>query len=206
VRKAVLAATSLLFVCGTIGSNIGPALVDEHPLFVLTLSSRNRNLFGSVPFTSPAPYFVIGFLRILAAGVALYFVGRWYGDRTVRWVEDNVGELPALYRWTERAVERAGWLAVALMPGSNVVCVLVGHRRMRFSTFLSCITGGIVLKLVVLRIGGDIFEDQVRSFLKAIERYQWWVVIALFAVSLLQTRKRRPLEPPVNDEAKNGNE
>ena len=200
MRKAVLAATSLLFVCGTIGSNIGPALVDEHPLVVLTLSSRNRNLFGSVPFTSPVPYFVIGFLRILAAGVALYFVGRWYGDRTVRWVEDNVGELPALYRWTERAVARAGWLAVVLMPGSNVVCVLVGHRRMKFSAFLSCIGLGIVGKLIVLRIGGDIFEDQVRSFLKAIERYQWWVVIALFAVSFLQTRKRRPLGPPVNDE------
>lgn len=200
MRKAVLAATSLLFVCGTIGSNIGPALVDEHPLFVLTLSSRNRNLFGSVPFTSPAPYFVIGFLRILAAGIALYFVGRWYGDRTVRWVEDNVGELPALYRWTERAVARAGWLAVFLMPGSNVVCVLVGHRRMRFTKFVTCICLGIVAKLVVLRIGGDIFDDQVRSFLKAIERYQWWVVAALFGVSLLQTRRRRPLDPPTNDE------
>jgi len=190
VRKAVLAATSLLFVCGTIGSNIGPALVDEHPLLVLTLSSRNRNLFGSVPFTSPVPYFVIGFLRILAAGIALYFVG----------------ELPALYRWTERAVARAGWLAVALMPGSNVVCVLVGHRRMKFSAFLSCITLGIVGKLIVLRIGGDIFEDQVRSFLKTIERYQWWVVVALFAVSFLQTRKRRPLEPPVNDEVADNND
>ena len=206
MRKAVLAATSVLFVCGTIGSNIGPALVDEHPLLVMTLSSRNRNLFGSVPFTSPVPYFVIGFLRILAAGIALYFVGRWYGDRTVRWVEANVGELPALYRWTERAVARAGWLAVALMPGSNIVCVLVGHRRMKFSAFLSCITLGIVGKLIVLRIGGDIFEDQVRSFLKTIERYQWWVVVALFAVSFLQTRKRRPLEPPVNDEVADNND
>lgn len=200
MRKAVLAATSLLFICGTVGSNIGPALVDEHPLLVLTLSSRNRNLFGSVPFTSPAAYFIIGFLRILAAAVALYFVGRWYGDRTVRWVEDNVGELPAVYRWTERAVARAGWLAVLLMPGSNVVCVLVGHRRMRFSAFFSYVSIGIVTKLIVLRIGGDIFEDQVRSFLKAIERYQWWLVVALFAVSVLQTRKRRPLDPPPNDE------
>jgi hypothetical protein len=50
MRKAVLTLTTLLFVIGTIGSNIGPALVDERPRFVLMLSSRNRNLFGSVPY------------------------------------------------------------------------------------------------------------------------------------------------------------
>lgn len=200
MRKAVLAITSLLFVAGTIGSNIGPALVDERPLFVLTLSSRNRNLFGSVPFTSPLPYFLIGFVRILAAALALYFVGRWYGDRTVRWVENNVGEMPAIYKWIERAVGRAGWLAAILMPGSNVVCVLLGHRRMPFRQFVGLISIGIVFKLVVLRIAGNIFEDQVRWLLQSIEDYQWWVVIALFGLSAMQMRKRRPLDPPEHDE------
>ncbi len=199
VRKTVLAITSLLFICGTIGTNIGPALVDEHPLLVLTLSSRNRNLFGSVPFTSPVPYFIIGFLRLLAAAVALYFVGRWYGDRTVRWVEDNVGEMPALYRWTEKAVNKAGWLMLFLMPGSNVVCVLVGHRQMRIRQFFAVVLPAIGFRLIVMRIGGDAFETQVRWFLKSIERYQWFIVFGLFALSALQMRKRRPLAPPDHD-------
>ena len=216
MRKAVLGMTSLLFIAGTLGSNIGPALVDEHPIPVLLMSSRNRNLFGSVPFTSPVPWFIIGFFRILAAGIALFFVGRWYGDRTVRWVEETVGETPAIYRWIERAVDKAGgfggtwyWnrypgFAVGLMPGSNVVCVLLGHRKMTFAKYLPCLVVGIIIKLILLRIGGDIFEDQVRWFLKAIERYQWWVVIALFGVSAMQARKRRPLDPPTNDEAAEG--
>jgi len=199
VRKTVLAITSLLFICGTIGTNIGPALVDEHPLLVLTLSSRNRNLFGSVPFTSPVPYFIIGFLRLLAAAVALYFVGRWYGDRTVRWVEDNVGEMPALYRWTEKAVNKAGWLMLFLMPGSNVVCVLVGHRQMRTRQFFAVVLPAIGFRLIVMRIGGDAFETQVRWFLKSIERYQWFIVFGLFALSAVQMRKRRPLAPPDHD-------
>ncbi|MEI8322210.1 MAG: hypothetical protein WCG49_03745 [Actinomycetes bacterium] len=199
VRKTVLAITSLLFICGTIGTNIGPALVDEHPLLVLTLSSRNRNLFGSVPFTSPVPYFIIGFLRLLAAAVALYFVGRWYGDRTVRWVEDNVGEMPALYRWTEKAVNKAGWLMLFLMPGSNVVCVLVGHRQMRIRQFFAVVLPAIGFRLIVMRIGGDAFETQVRWFLKSIERYQWFIVVGLFALSAVQMRKRRPLAPPDHD-------
>ena len=204
MRKIVLALTSLLFICGTIGTNIGPALVDERPLLVLTMSSRNRNLFGAVPFTSPLPYFIIGFLRILAAATALYFVGRWYGDRTVRWVEDNVGEMPALYRWIEKAVNKAGWLMLFFMPGSNVVCVLVGHRQMRIRHFFAVIIPAICFRLIVMRIGGDIFEDQVRWFLKSIERYQWFIVLGLFAISAFQMNKRRPLAPPNRDGSNEG--
>lgn len=204
MRKTVLAFTSLLFIFGTIGTNIGPALVDERPLLVLAMSSRNRNLFGSVPFTSPVPYFIIGFLRILAAAVALYFVGRWYGDRTVRWVEDNVGEMPALYRWIEKAVNKAGWLMLFFMPGSNVVCVLVGHRQMRIRQFFAVIIPAICFRLIVMRIGGDIFEDQVRWFLKSIESYQWYIVLGLFAISAFQMNKRRSLAPPDHDGSNEG--
>ena len=190
MRKFVLGFTTMLFVIGTIGSNIGPALVDENPTLVISLSSRNRNLFGSVPYIDPLAYSVIGFVRILMAGVALYLVGRWYGGRALSWVEGNMGELPAIYRWTERAVDRFGWLALVAMPGSNIVCLLVGHRRMRPTPFFILISIGIVIKLVTLWVGGKIFEDQIRSFLGAIERYQWWVVIALFGISFLQSARR----------------
>ncbi len=190
MRKFVLGFTTLLFVVGTIGSNIGPALVDENPMLVISLSSRNRNLFGSVPYIDPLAYSLIGFSRVLIAGVALYLVGRWYGGRALSWVEGNVGELPAIYKWTERAVDRYGWLALVAMPGSNIVCLLVGHRRMRPTPFLLLISLGIVIKLITLWVGGRIFEDQIRSFLGAIERYQWWIVIALFGISFLQSARR----------------
>jgi len=83
----VLVVSGFLFVIGTIGSNIGPAWVDERPAVVLALSARNRNLFGSVPIIDPLPYAVIGFLRVLAAAIALFFLGRWYGERAIRWTE-----------------------------------------------------------------------------------------------------------------------
>jgi membrane protein DedA with SNARE-associated domain len=190
MRRTVLSLTTVLFVIGTIGSNIGPALVDENPMLVLALSSRNRNLFGSVPYIDPLAYWIIGFIRVLLAAVALYFVGRWYGNRALTWVEGNMGELPLIYRWMERAVDRFGWLALVAMPGSNVVCLLLGHRRMPPMRFAVIASIGIVIKLAVLWAGGKIFEAQIRQFLDWIERYQWWVVIALFALSFLQSARR----------------
>jgi membrane protein DedA with SNARE-associated domain len=193
MRKAVLTLTTMLFVIGTVGSNIGPALVDEKPRLILMLSSRNRNLFGSVPYIDLASYLTIGFVRILIAGVALYLVGRWYGTKALGWVEGNMGELPAIYKWTERAVDRAGPAILVLMPGSNIVCLLLGHRRMPPKKFVPLLMIGIAFKLAILWQGGRIFEEQIKSFLEWIEKYQWYVVVGLFAISFLQSaRKGRP--------------
>ena len=193
MRKAVLTLTTLLFVIGTIGSNIGPALVDERPRLVLMLSSRNRNLFGSVPYIDLFSYSVIGFTRVLIAGVALFLVGRWYGTKALGWVEGNMGELPAIYKWTERLVDKAGPTILVLMPGSNIVCLLLGHRHMAPKKFVPLLMLGIAIKLAVLWRGGKLFEEQIRDFLGYIERYQWWVVGGLFVASTLQSvRKGRP--------------
>ena len=190
-RRSVLAITSGLFVLGTIGSNIGPALVDERPELVLLLSSRNRNLFGSVPYIDLLPYVLIGFFRVLAAAVALYFCGRFFGEKAVRWLEGQAGEPPRIYVWLERAVDKMGVWAVIIFPGSNVVCLLVGHRGMKPRTFLISVSIGIAIKLWVLRVLGRIFESEIRSFLDFIDEYQWWLVIGLFALSLLQGQFRR---------------
>jgi membrane protein DedA with SNARE-associated domain len=187
----VLAVTSGLFVLGTIGSNIGPALVDERPELVLLLSSRNRNLFGSVPYIELLPYVLIGFFRVLAAAVALYFCGKFFGERAVRWLEGQAGEPPRIYVWLERAVDKMGVWSVLIFPGSNVVCLLVGHRGMKSRTFFIFVSIGIGIKLWVLRVFGRVFEDQIRSFLDFIDQYQWWLVIGLFALSLAQGQFRR---------------
>jgi len=158
---------------------------------VLLLSSRNRNLFGSVPYIELLPYVVIGFFRVLAAAVALYFCGKFFGERAVRWLEGQAGEPPRIYVWLERAVDKMGVWSVLIFPGSNVVCLLVGHRGMKSRTFFIFVSIGIGIKLWVLRVFGRVFEDQIRSFLDFIDQYQWWLVIGLFALSLAQGQFRR---------------
>ena len=186
----MLCAGLLLYVAGTIGSIIGLTTASEHPVGVLALSSRNRNLFAAVPFIDPLPYAVVGFLRILAAAVVLYLIGRWYGAKGIGWVEGQVGELPATIRWIQRGIDRGGVPLLVLMPGSNIVCLMVGHRRMAPRVFLPLVTVGIVLKLTVLWAGGKLFEDQITTFLDFIERYQWWVMIGLFALTFFQSAGR----------------
>ena len=196
VRRATVVLTTFLFVVGTIGTNIGPALVDEHPLLVLALSSRNRNLFGSIPYVDAPTFFIVGFVRLLVAACALFLVGRWYGHRALDWTESQLGEMPAVYRWTERFASRFGWLAVFLMPGSNVVCLLVGHLSMAPRRFVTVVAAGIAARLTVLWFGGKQVEDQIQGAVGWINRYQWWVVGGLFAVTFFQSARRRsPIAP-----------
>jgi membrane protein DedA with SNARE-associated domain len=170
--------------------------VDEHPLLVLMLSSRNRNLFGSIPYVDAPTFFVVGFLRLLLAAGALFLVGRWYGHRALDWTESQLGEMPTIYRWTERFASRFGWLAVFLMPGSNVVCLLVGHLSMAPRRFLAVVTAGIATRLTVLWFGGKQVEDQIQGAVGWINRYQWWIVGGLFAVTFFQSARRRsPIAP-----------
>jgi membrane protein DedA with SNARE-associated domain len=191
MRRGVLVLTAMLFVLGTTGTNLGPALVDERPRLVLLLSSRNRNLLGAAPYLDAGSFFAIGFVRILLAAVALYLVGRWYGDATVRWVERRAGGLPAEVRWIERLVARSQTVAVLVFPGSNVVNVLVGHAKMPPRRFVPLVCAGIAGKLAFYWWLGDLFADEIRAVIGWIDRWQWWLVAALFALSLLRSIRRR---------------
>lgn len=195
-RRLVLIASGLLFTLGTIGSNLGPAWVDEHPAAVLALSSRNRNLFGSVPYIDIVPYALIGFTRVFVAGMALFFLGRWYGERAIAWTEKQAGELPALYHWFARAMDRAGWLVVIVFCASNLVWMMAGHRRMVPVRFAALLAVGIVIRLSILWAGGQAFEEQIRSFLSWIEDYQWYVVGGLFAISIVQSARKAKRDIP----------
>jgi len=191
MRKLLVVFTSFLFAIGTIGTNIGPALVDDRPALVLALSSRNRNLFGSVPYIDALPFFLIGFCRLLIAAAALFYVGRLFGERALRWTESQVGEMPRIYRWTEAVAIRAGWVAVFFMPASNIVCLLVGHLKMAPKKFFAAVISGIIFRLIVMWYGGKAFEDQIRAAIDWIDQYQWWIVGLLFAITFFQTSRRR---------------
>jgi membrane protein DedA with SNARE-associated domain len=189
-RRGVLAAAAVLYATGTFGSNIAPAWIEERPEVVLALSSRNRNLLFAVPNVEPIAYALIGFTRLFVVAMVLYYVGAWFGSRALAWTERQVGELPAIYRWFQTGIDRAGWAFVVLMPGSNLVCMMAGHRRMPIGRFVPLLATGVALKLTALWAGGKLLEDELESILDFIGKYQWWLVGGLFALSFMQSGRR----------------
>lgn len=186
----MLVAAGVLYATGTFGSSIAPAWIEERPEVVLALSSRNRNLLFAVPNINPALYSVIGFARLFLVGIVLYCVGAWFGARFLAWTERQVGELPAVYRWFQAGIDKAGWAFVVVAPGSNLVCMMAGHRRMSVVRFVPLLALGIVLKLIVIWICAKQVEDELESILDFVGKYQWWLVGALFALSFIQSGRK----------------
>jgi hypothetical protein len=88
------------------------------------------------------------------------------------------------------AADRAGGALVVLMPGSNIVCALVGLRGMRRGAFGAYLSLGIALRLAWVWIAARQFESQLKSALDWIEQYQWWLVGGFLLLTFLQSWRR----------------
>jgi len=79
---------------------------------------------------------------------------------------------------------------VLLMPGSNIVCALVGHRQMRPKLFFPLVVIGTVARLWWVWIAADHFDSQLKDALRFISRYQWWLGGGFLALALCQSWRR----------------
>lgn len=192
-RLRLLVATYVsLYAAANVGSVMAPRIVENNPELLLALSSRIRHLLFSVPAgISPGLYGLIGFLRIFLAGAVCFLLGRWYGTRGFAWLDRQLGDQrPAALRWLETATDKVGPLFVVLMPGSNIVCALVGHRRMAPKLFFSLMVVGTAVRLWWVWLAADHFESELKDALGWISRYQWWLVGGFLALTMLQGWRR----------------
>lgn len=191
VRVLTIAFT-VLVVCTNIGSITAPSLVKRSPELLLALSSRIRHLLFSVPADiNPVAYAAIGYGRLMLAGLICYELGRVAGERLFTWFDAQLaGERPATLRWIERAVERADWLLVAIFPGSNVVCFLVGKRQMHRRRFAAMLSLGIAVRLTWVWLAAKQFESELKTALDFIDRYQRWFVIGFLVLTIVPSVRR----------------
>lgn len=196
----LLGAYVALVIASNVGSILAPSMVNDQPTLLLALSARNRHLLLTVAADINAvAYWLVGGARLAVAGAVCFLLGRHFGERGLAWIERQTnGELPATFVWLERAVDKAGAALVVLMPASNVVAALVGVRGMTPRKFCALLAVGIAIRLATFWFLGVTFEEPLDRVLDWIDRYQWWLVGAFFALSVLssfQRANRRPRQP-----------
>ena len=176
---AVLVALIVVFWAVGIASTAATSwLLAEHPLALVALEPRNRNLLLAAPLVDDAvPFVVLATFRRVASDPVYFALGHLYGDRAITWVERRARGV----RLLERAFRRASWPLVFAFPGL-LVCVLAGATGMRTRTFLLLNISGTVLTVIALRLFGHEVEPVLEPIVEFNERNQTAITAVLVAV------------------------
>ena len=192
----LLAVVVVSTVVGYVGDIIGPRLITTHPLAQIAINPRNRWLLLATPQLGAISFFVVGFLRLVSTDPIAYVLGWQYGDRAVAWAERQMGDDNGMIRKIQGWFGKVAPLVILVMP-SFYWCVLAGNARMKPRLFIALNVAGTIGRLVLFRLAGAAFRDELNDLLEVVQRYQWWLVGASFvfiAVSLL--RKGEVVESP----------
>lgn len=172
-RTLVLIATPLvlLTIAANVGDALAPTLVDTHPLLLIALNARNRNLALTTNLLDTIPYYTVGFVRLVVSDPLFYLLGWFYGDAAVKWVERNTRTLGETLRWVERRFGRFGVPLVFAMP-NNWICLFAGASGMRPAVFIAANVSGTLVRLYVIRVLGNVFSEPIDWLLEFIADYR----------------------------------
>jgi len=182
-----------LVVCSNIAAATWPTLDDEHPAKLLMLSARNRFLVATAASDiSPWTWALIGALRLTAAALVCHMLGRAYGDRALRWFWRYLGMPQEQVSRFEQAFANAEWVIIPFFVGSNIVWVLSGAAATTWKRLVPLLVVGLAGRLALMWWLAKEFEEEVRSALSWIDRYQWWFLGgSILVVVLSQARNFR---------------
>lgn len=189
--KWLLGAIVVITITNLIGDGLAAGLVEEHPLWLISLNSRKRWILAVVPHTDVAPFFIVAVLRQLLSDPIYYALGRWYGDAGARWIEKQMGEGGMVIRWLESGFAKAAWPMVALFP-NHIICMLAGASGMPPLLFYALNLGGTIAAMVLFRTVGDVFGGPISAVTGFLDEYRIPIIVlsfALIGVNLLMRKK-----------------
>lgn len=151
--------------------------VDEHPLWLIALNPRNRNLvLATAEIESFWPFFVVGFLRLLSTDPAGYVLGWFYGDRAIDWIERRSRTYGPMVR-DGQAWFRQWSLPVILVMPNLFICMLAGATRVRPRWFVAANVIGTIARLIVVWQVGEVFSSPVEGIVDFIGRYRTPIIV-----------------------------
>lgn len=182
----------VLVILANVGDALAPSLVDKHPLLLIALNARNRNLALVTNQLGTTEFYLVGFIRLVISDPLFYILGWYYGDAAVRWVEGNTNTLGNTLRFVEKHFRRFGIPLVFAMP-NNWICLFAGASKMRPWVFLTANITGTLARLYALRVLGNVFSGPLDWLLEQIAKYRTPLLIlsiTLVVFTVWSERKR----------------
>lgn len=192
----------VMALAGTIADIFAAALIDRHPLVQMFFNPRNRYLLLVSAQVDLIPFFLVGFFRLVLTDPIGYVLGRQYGEAALTWAGEKMGDEGRLIRKVERIFGRAAPVIVLVMP-NLYMCILAGASGMKVRTFAVLNVTGTIGRLVLFRIAGDAFREELLDVVGWITSNQKWLIIVSVVVVALQSarsRTRGTLEMPAEIE------
>lgn len=196
-RTLTLLVTPIIaiVVIGMVGQAFFPTLLRNHPLALVALEPRARNLLlvagrkGGIDYL---PFLIIAVIRKLFSDPLFYLLGWYYGDNAVKWIERRMGDDAGMVRAIERGFRRAGWAMVFLFPG-GLVCALAGATGMSWVLFVVLNVVGTITMVTVYYLLADVgwINTPLESLSGFITSNSKWLTAVSFGLTALWVINQR---------------
>ncbi len=188
----LVAPIIVLIIASNVGDALATTLATTHPLTLIVLNARNRNLVLVTNSLSALSYYGVATVRLLLSDPLFFVLGYWYGETAVRWMEKRTRTVGGAMRQLEGWFGRGGLVLVFLAP-NNIVCLLAGAAGMSVSAFFAANVAGTVVRLYLIRRVGEAFDAPIQNLLELLRDYRIPLLILsvslVAATSLLELRR-----------------
>jgi len=182
----------ILVIMSYVGDALAPTLFDTHPVLLMALNSRTRNLVLVTNEVDPVTFYTVGLIRLLLSDPLFFLLGMWYGDAAVEWMERRTRTWGQFLRQIEQWFGKAAYPIIFIAP-NNYVCLFAGAAGMPLKAFFAVNIAGTIFRLWLVRTFGNVFESPIDDLVGWIGDHRIPLLalsIALVLVSIaLEARK-----------------
>lgn len=180
-----------LVICTQLSSII-TSLAKDHPLLLISMSARNRNIVLTAPSLPVWQWMLAAGLRLAASAIVCHMIGRCYGDRALKWFWRFLGMPQEQVAKFEQSVAKAEWFVVPFFVGSNIVWALTGAAETTWKRLVPMFAVGIVVRFLLLWWLSEVFRDQLLKITNWMSDNQLWLIgVSLVVVVLVNARNFR---------------
>lgn len=181
-----------LIIASNVGDALATTLAPTHPLTLVALNARSRNLVLVTNQLDALSYYGVATLRLLLSDPLFFLLGYWYGESAVSWMEARTRTFGGTMRRLEQWFGRGGAVLVFIAP-NNIVCLLAGAAGMKLRTFVAANLAGTLVRLYLIRRVGEAFDAPIQDLLGFLSDYRIPLlvlsVILVGATSLWEVRR-----------------